>query len=384
LDYPEEPLAYALLGSAYYNTGQSETAVTQLRKCLSLNPDQADAYEVLARVAYEKGELEETVRLCREALKRGSASPDLRCRLGRALMDLGRAEEAIRELQSAAKLPRPGSEAFYLLGQAQLQAARYADAKSSFQRAVALMPDHTQAFFGLYTTCLRLGLAAEAEPYRRQFVELEAADRRCLVDRNSREDTLSGLPLVRQTVARTLFGAGQVYRVRNQKDKAAELLRKAAVLDGDNSTYRSALEAYYAQSKALAEGLAVFEQMAAEQPENSLNQLFVGRMRARMRQLDAAERAFLKVQEMAPAQPEGYRALAELYIRAGVKPVAAVASARRAVELEPSGVHYFTLSVACLGNKDRQGAIKAIQRAVDLDPKDAEYRDLLRQLQSEP
>ncbi len=68
--YPNDALAYALLGSAHYNTGRSEEAAKYLRKCIELRPDQVDAYEILARVSYEKGELDETARLCREALKR--------------------------------------------------------------------------------------------------------------------------------------------------------------------------------------------------------------------------------------------------------------------------------------------------------------------------
>src|SRR5262245_12238996 len=61
--YPGDALTYTLLGSAYYNTGQSDEATKQLRRCLELNPGLADAYDILARVAYERGELDEAVRL---------------------------------------------------------------------------------------------------------------------------------------------------------------------------------------------------------------------------------------------------------------------------------------------------------------------------------
>ena len=118
--YPEDALSYALLGSAYYNTGRSEEAVKQLRKCLELSPNQADAYEILARVAYEKGQLDEAVRLSQEALKRGPANPAVLNQLGRAFMDLGRMEEAVRTLEQAVGLPQTISESSYLLGQALL------------------------------------------------------------------------------------------------------------------------------------------------------------------------------------------------------------------------------------------------------------------------
>ncbi len=221
--YPSDALAYALLGSAYYNTGRSEEATKYLRKCLALSPEQAEAYAILALIAYEKGNLEESVRLFQEALKRGPANPEVLNRLGRAFMDQGQTEEAIRTLQQAVRLPQPISESYYLLGQANLQSANYAQAKESFQRAIALLPDHTQAFFGLYTACQRLGQNEEAGRYRAQFQKLEAIDRRSLTERSAQEDTLTGLPLVRRTVARTFFGAAQVHRVHGQASKAAEL-----------------------------------------------------------------------------------------------------------------------------------------------------------------
>jgi tetratricopeptide (TPR) repeat protein len=349
-----------------------------------LSPGQAEAYEILARVAYEKGQLEDTVRLCQDALKRGPANADVLNQLGRVWMDLGRTEEAIRTLQEAVRLPKPTSQSYYLLGQAQLQSGAHAPAKESFQRAIALLPQHTQAHFGLYTACVRLGQTEEAERYRQQFVKLEAVDRGTLTDRNAEEDTLSGLALVRKTVARTFFGAGQVYRVHEQSDKAAELFRKAASLDSENLMYRATLEALYVQGKKLTEGLAAFEQLAKEQPDNRLNQLFLGRMYGRLQQIDSAERAYRKVQELTPQWPEGFRALAELYLRANVKPAEARAMARRASELEPTGPHYYLLALACVKGDDRAGALEAIQKAVALSPGEKKYEELLRQLKGQP
>ena len=358
--YPNDALAYALLGSAFFNTGQSDEAARHLRKYLELRPDQSDAYEILARVAYEKGELEEAARLCQESLKHGAASPDVLNRLGRAQMDLGRTEESVRTLQQAVRLPKPTSESSYLLAQAQMQSGDLAQAKESFLRTVALLPDHTQAYFGLFTACLRLGQTEEAGRYRGQFLRLEALDRKDLTDRSAQEDTLTGLPMVRETVARTLFGAAQIYRVHEQAGKAADLFRRAASLDAYNPVYRSALEAFYVERKDPAEGVKVFEQLAAEQPENSLNHMFLGRLHGRLEHFEAAERSYQTVQELAPKWTEGYRALAELYLRANRKIDQAQVLARKVVDLEPSGSHFYLLAVACLKNNDRMVALEPV------------------------
>lgn len=382
--YPDDALAHALLGSAYYNTGKSEEASKHLRRCLEINPAQAEACAILARIAYDKGQPEETVRLCQEALKRGPANPEVLNWQGRALMDLGRTEEAVQTLQQAIRFPKPPSESYYLLGQASLQSGDYARAQESFQQAIRLIPDHTQAYFGLYTACLRLGQKEEAARHREQFQKLEAIDRGMLTDRSAQEDTLTGLPLVRATVARTFFGAAQIYRLHRQHDRAAEFFGKSARLDAGNALYRAALEAHYAQRNLLDQGVAEFERLVQEQPENSLNYLFLGRLHSRRQHYEAAERAYRKVQELAPDRPEGYRALAELYLRADRQPAEARALAGKAAKLEPSGSHYYLLAIACVKSNDRAGALEALKKAVALSPGESKYQELLQQLQSPP
>jgi tetratricopeptide (TPR) repeat protein len=382
--YPDDALTHALLGSACFNTGQSAAAVRHLSRCLELEPAQTDALEVLARLAYEKGEPEEAVRRCREALKHGGANPDLLNRLGQALLDLGQTDEAIAALRQAVGLPQPAGESYYLLGQAQLQAGAAAEAKASLRRATELRPDHTQAWFGLFTACQRLGQSEEATRYREQFQKLESTDRRALTDRNARDDTRSGLPLVRQTVARTVFGAAQIQRSHGQSGPATALYLRAAQLDGGNPVYRAALEAQFVQTKALKEGLAAFQQLAKEHPEDSLNYYYLARFHGRLQDYASAESAYRKAQELAPDWPQGYRGLAEMFVRADRQPAEARALARKAVELEPSPANYQLLAVTCVKNNDRAGAVDAMRRAVALVPNDARYREFLRQLESPP
>lgn len=382
--YPEDPLGLALLGSAYFNTGRSSEAERYLGRCLELNPEEAEAYGILARIAYEKGQLEEAVRLGRESLKRAPGNPEILNRLARALMDLGRSAEAAQVLEEALRVPQPRSESFYLLGQVHLQAGEAARAKASFLRAIEGVPDHTQAYFGLFTACQRLGQTEEAARYREQFQKFEAIDRRSLTDRSAREDTLTGLPLVRETVARTLFGAAQIYRKHREPTPALALLQRVVRLDDGNPAYRAALESLYVQTKALSEGVGAFEQLVKEQPDNALNYYHLGRLQGRLRQVEGAERAFRKVQALAPRWAEGYRALAELNLRHDRHPEETRALAARTVELEPSGASYHLLGAACVQNNDRAGALAALKRAVALSPGEARYREFLEQLEKTP
>lgn len=378
--YPDAAVSYALLGSAYYNVGQSREAVENLRRCVELDPGQVEAYEILARVAYEKGEPEEAVRLCEEGLKPGRPTVELLNRLGQAKLDLGATEDAIQVLRQAARLPRPSIETHYLLGQACLQHGDPAQAKAGFEAVLALMPDHTQACFGLFTACTRLGLADEAARYRERFLELEAVDRRSLMDRSAREDTLTGLPLVRQTVARTLFGAGQICRLHEQAERAGQLFLRAAVLDPENGSCRAALESLHLEGKAPEEAVNAFIQLTAEQPDNSLNHWFLGRAQEQLGRFDAAAQAYRQVQQLAPDRPEGYRSLAELCLKSDREPSAALAAAERLLTIEPSGPNHYLLAFARVKNGDRPGAITAMEQAVALSPGNERFREFLGQL----
>lgn len=382
-DYPDDAVSYALLGSAHYNSGRSDEAVKWLKKCLQLDPDRADAYAMLAMVASEKGQLEQAVSLCNSALTKNSAMPGVYNRLGRALMDLGRTDELVRTMEQAVKMPGRSSESYYLLGQGYLQSKEYAKAKQRFRLAIGLLPDHTQAYFGLFTACTRLGQREEADQYRKRFQELELVDRKALSDRNVQEDTLSGLPKVRETVAKTYTGAAQIYYAHKDSSKAEALWRRAATLDPQNMLCRSALVALYRQQNRTADALKLFEQLAETQPESGMNHFQLGNIHARLGQFDAAERAYQKVAELAPHRAEGYRALAELYLRSDRKPSVAKTLVQKVVELKPSAPNYFLLGVACAANRDHAGALAAMGRAMELDPDNRQYRRFHERLEKE-
>jgi tetratricopeptide (TPR) repeat protein len=382
--YPEDALAYALLGSAHYNIGQSEPAVRHLKRCLELNPNQIDAYEILARVAAEKGDLEEAVRLGEEAIKRSPAHPEILTQLGRTYLDLGRATDAVAVLLKAVTGQRPNMDGAYLLGQAYLQSKDFARAKDAFQRVIAISPRHTQAFFGLYTASLRLGEADEAEKFREEFQKLQAADSKAQTDRSAQEDTRTGLPLVRTTMARTLFGASQIYRSHGNGDQALGLLRKSALFDPENPMYRAAAEAVFQQRKAPQEGLKFFHDLVQEQPQSSYNHLFLGRFQSRVDNFEGAESAYLKAQELAPGRSEPPRSLVDLYLRKRRKLDVALVLARQVVEIDPSGSNYHLLALACANNQDRVGALAAIRQAIARNPDEANYRQLLQQLEKAP
>lgn len=381
--YPANPLTFALLGAACYNSGRSDEATKHLTACLKLRPDLLEAHEMLARIAYERGAPDEAIRLAEEGIRRCGPSPDLLKHLGHSQLDLGRTEEAIATLEQIAIRPAPMIESLYLLGQAHMQARDYDRASERFQEVIKAQPDHTQAYFGLFTACQRSGRSEEAEKYQKKFMRLEAADRKDLSDRSGEESTLSGVSTVRQTVSRTLFGAAQIYQGQGQMAKAGDLFQRAVSLDRDNFIFHSSLEASYIRRNEAAAGLKVFQQLADEDPDNALPMLFVGRLETRVKRYDDAEKHYRQVVEMAPEWAQGYRALVEMYLGRRIKLSESYQLAQQMVKLEPSGHHFYLLALSALRNRDGATALEAARRASLLAPKMNNYRKLYEQLQAQ-
>ncbi len=102
----------------------------------------------------------------------------------------------------------------------------------------------------------------------------------------------------------------------------------------------------------------------------------------RLKQLDVAEKAFRKVIEVAPGLSAGYCELAQLYLKTGRGFPEARELAEKAVALEPSALNYFVLCWACDMNGDSENALKAIVRAIQLDPTNLKYRNVYEHIKS--
>jgi tetratricopeptide (TPR) repeat protein len=90
------------------------------------------------------------------------------------------------------------------------------------------------------------------------------------------------------------------------------------------------------------------------------------------------------VTELSPERPEGYRALANLYLRADRNAPEAKGLVEKLVALRQTGPNFFLLAVACAKNRDQAGALAAMERAVALDPDNADYQRFYQRLKGEP
>jgi cytochrome c-type biogenesis protein CcmH/NrfG len=99
----------------------------------------------------------------------------------------------------------------------------------------------------------------------------------------------------------------------------------------------------------------------------------IGSISMVLQRFDDAERAFKKTIEVAPDESKGYLELARLYLTTKKKHADARMLAYKAVSLETSGKGLLLLGWACDVTGDRNGAIKAMEQAIRLEPKNAKY-----------
>jgi tetratricopeptide (TPR) repeat protein len=377
-DFPDSEEAHIFMGNLYRSRGNSGQALKYWEKAIQVNPRRYDIYGHMAEVALEKGEPEKAITHWKKALQIQPEMVGAHGNIAKALMKLGRHDEAIKELHEEIKLSPNSSLSHYLLGRGYLQQQAYEEARKSFEKAIELQPDHTHAHYGLFTACSRLGQREKAKEHMDTFRRLKAQDMTTIRDR----DAIMEVEAYRQRLIRSYIQAEELYGAKRNLQKAEQCLKKALEVDPQNTLCLERLGALFYVTKRLPAALGQFEKVTQLDPNNMACHVNIGSISVRLRQFDKAEKAFEKVIELAPKRSLGYRELARLYLRANVKLADARKLAEQAVVLEPTGSNYHTLGWACDVNKDPAGALRAMQRAIQLEPDNANYRQIYQHIQN--
>ena len=95
-----------------------------------------------------------------------------------------------------------------------------------------------------------------------------------------------------------------------------------------------------------------------------------------MKMPEKAERAFRKAISLAPNNPAGYRELARFYLASKTNVAQAYGLAKKAITLGRNAEAYYLLGWAADLNGDRTGALRAMEQAIELQPKNPKYRQV--------
>lgn len=385
--YPNTPDALTVLARAQETEGKYAEARKTWGRCVELAPGCLDAHEGVMKLTWRQGDHARVAELARRTLTFGPSHMASNY-LARALMELGKPEEAAQVLEASLKAnDGPAPVAHYLLGRAYSQLRRWELAKSHFASAIEAHPDLFSAYYGMSTVLARLGQKEQSQRYlaefqrlRRESDHIEARMLRLLNEvgeRYAESDMGHDSGAYLGGLASIHVAAGWAYYNLRDARKAEEHWRRAAALHPGNSDSREALSMLLRGEGRLGEAIAMLKELTEIEPKNTQYYAALGTLYASTRQFDLAEGTFQKICQLMPQAPLGYASLAKLYVGAGRKTSEAPALARKAVEIAPVADHYRILAEAGWKNGDAAAARAAIQKAIDLDPKNPYYRSLL-------
>ncbi len=371
-DFPNHPDALDLMARVHLLFGQSAGAADCWKKSLELNPNDTRAYRGLASVAQIKNDPQGQVRLLRKALAVDLRSFDTHFDLAKALVDQGQNKEAIKLLEAHLQF-YPGSPRSYsLLGAAYLQDNAFKEAKQAYLAAVKLEPRDDFPYLGLAKACARLGQQEESKRYQQRFEELRSGDRQKLRSRRGRYEDLVAQC---DTLSNICTNVGRLYHSQRNFREAERIWRRAAAVTPQHVDSRKALADLYSQSGRTADVIPILEELVQLVPAEASDCLKLGRLYAESGRTDKAETTFMQACQRAPKGAASRAALAELYVKTDRKVADAVSLARKATELSPTAGHYWLLATACRRHGDVPAALAALDRAIELDPGNLQYRE---------
>lgn len=377
-EFPSDAYPLALMGTAHNSYGNTIGAEEWWRKCLELAPTRADVYSVLATEAIRKAEYDKVEELTLKAEAIDPNLPGIHRFYGEALMEMGRLDEALAALERELSITDEESATFLLIGKVQLQREEYEKAIDAYNHARQLRPSDSRPHYGLATAAARMGRHDEARKHMEDFSRLRAAEDEFLT---TRRRAGGRPPRGARILAETLVDAGKLYDTHKLPARAEECWMRAAAVDPTNTAARLELVGLYRRDNRAADALEVCEQLREIDPGNAKYELSTGILLAQQNRFPEAEEALRQAVENAPDFAAARRGLVEFLLFRNSKLPEARMLAQQLVELAPNARHYSLLAQACYRNQDRDGALAAMRRAVELDPDNEQLRQSYEQLQ---
>jgi len=378
-DFPDSINPIMLMGNLWERHGDATRAMEYFNKVLEQDPKRPDVYKSIGWFYMNKEQYEQAIAYWQKALEIDPEITGVHHDIALALMGLNRQDQAIEELEKDVRISTDSSSSYFLLGQLYLQQKDYEKAESNYKKAIEIKPNYPNAYYGLFTLSAKLKQQDKAKEYMAMFKKLKAEDMNALKRVN---ETVNDLADMRKGAAETYLLAGKMYQDGGNLQKAEELLKKATTLDPNNILCLGKLASLYITTNRITDAIQQYNRISEIDPKDPVCHLNIGILSMRLKQLGAAEKAFRKVIEVAPEISGGYRELAQLYLRAGKGFPEARELAEKAVALEPTALNYFVLCWACDMNGDSQNAIKAIKRAIQLEPANLKYRNVYEHIKS--
>jgi len=379
-DFPGNENPLIIMGEVLRSYGDAAAAMEYYEKALRINPGRPDVHAAIGEFARKEGDLEKAIAHWRDVLRIQPNSQLMHGYIGEALLMLNKPAEAIESLEKEIQVTPYSSRSYCLIGQSCLKLKENERAKKNYEAAVEINPENFEAYYGLMTVCNRLGDREKAKEHSEKFKRLKQEEtEKVKADKKAYDDIAE----TQKRLASTYASVAQIYRLGGNLARAEKLLKQGNSLDPENVTCLMELASIYNQSNRRSEAIEIHAKVAQIRTDDLISLLQFGALSVDLKKLEDAEEAFRKAIEVSPGSPMAYQKLALLYLSTNKEPSRAKQLAEKAVELDQKALNYSVLSQACVMNRDGAGALRAIKRALELEPDNKQYQryhDLVRRL----
>lgn len=324
-DFPGNINISLLSARFHFKNKDCPAAKLHLEESLKNHPAHPLLLTSLGKVAFANAEYSTAVKHWEKVLEISVYNSNLYNQLLTALIFLGKYNDVI-EHGNRVNPSQHSERSYYLVGQAYLLQGNYAKAKEYYEKVLEINPKHPEANHGLVKVYMRLKQPDKADHHLKIYKEFKAdwlrdwnkiSKRTNPIIRDiTTPDELKEFP---EIFAKLCIEGGKLYKKKKDSDKALKLLNK-----GEN-TFSHAIK-------------------------------------------------------LAPEAPDIYREFASFYLGMNQKPAEAKELAKRAVALEGSAKNYHILCKVLYRNLDLPNALKALEKALELEPDNLLYKRLLDEI----
>jgi tetratricopeptide (TPR) repeat protein len=279
---------YAELAGAYGNRGEYlNKAIDAYKEALRLDPSAGFLSEELTDLYIQSGQLNRAVTEAEALLKQNPDNLDARRVLGRIYtrligdtqtnkVDENMLNKSIEQYKIITEKDKNDLESRVILGRLYLAAHNSVEAEKIYKSVLEAEPDNEEALTGLASVYSGLG------------------------------DTKGAIEMLRRASeknpnVRSLGALASFYEQTNDYASAAETLKRMIPLAPDNNRIKRALAQDLLYSDKIDESLALYKEIAAEDPRDPSVQLNLSRIYRQKGDFDKSRAALVKAKEIDPA-----------------------------------------------------------------------------------
>tara|TARA_Y100001960_G_C14737417_1_gene861096 strand:- start:72 stop:2081 length:2010 start_codon:yes stop_codon:yes gene_type:complete len=312
----KDPLAYLTLGEIYFKQKKPEEGVKAFKKVTKMLPQNFESQIRLADWYYQKGSLDESFRYYKAAESLRGKNPEVLTRLGKIYFDRKENKKAQKAFQKAVNINPTDGNSFYHLGLLQASERKWEKAFTSLNKAKKYSPGNDKLHYELGRVLMAQGDAMSAESEINKAIKLNPT----------------------QTEYHKVLS--EAYIEQKKFDEAVAILNKAVGLQPKKADLIYQLCHVYVKKGFLSIGIRHCKQAIDLKPNfyNAMNRLAWLYAKKKTNLVEAFNLSKKTIQAF-PKDPGYIDTLSEIYYVQGKKDKA-IENIKKAIELDPKNAYY--------------------------------------------